>query len=128
MVSNCNAFHLVKDTDLCDGIAKAYGISLDQFHTWNPAVGETCAALQPEYYVCVSMVGAEPLTLTTTTKPTMAAFAVPPPTCTFDVTKGEYICPTPTKAAATSVFIPPVCSFNVSKGQYICPTPTKAAA
>jgi hypothetical protein len=40
------------------------------------------------------------------------------PTCSFDVKKGEYICP----------YSPPICKFDDKKGEYVCPTPKVARA
>jgi hypothetical protein len=52
-----------------------------------------------------------------------------PPTCSFDVKKGEYICskPAPAPSKRAEAVIPPPCSFDVKKGQYICVKPTPAA-
>jgi hypothetical protein len=52
----------------------------------------------------------------TPTSTLAAADAVP--TCTFDVKKGEYICP----------YSPPICKFDDKKGEYVCPTPKVARA
>lgn len=61
------------------------------------------------------------------------------PTCSFDVTKGEYVCPTPTagEAALPTCYFdpakgeyvfpkPPMCYFDSAKGEHICPTPAAA--
>jgi LysM repeat protein len=101
MVSNCDDFYLVKDNDNCYNIAQAYKISLDQFYAWNPAVGNTCGTLWPTNYVCVSIIGIAPTTFVTTAKPTSTQPWLKPPLCTFDLSKGQYVCPsatpTPTK-------------------------------
>ncbi|KAJ9156077.1 carbohydrate-binding module family 50 protein [Pleurostoma richardsiae] len=55
MVSNCDVFYLVQSGDGCYDIAADYGISLDDFYTWNPAVGTDCSGLWPNYYVCVGI-------------------------------------------------------------------------
>lgn len=65
MFNNCDAFHLVQDSDGCTNIAQRYGISLSQFYKWNPAVGSSCSALWLETYVCVSIVGVDPVPSTT---------------------------------------------------------------
>lgn len=53
----------------------------------------------------------------------LADAAAPPfPTCSFDLSKGQYICP------ETAPKTLPICSFNLSKGEYVCPTPVIAAA
>ncbi|GAQ08984.1 hypothetical protein ALT_6305 [Aspergillus lentulus] len=55
MVSNCKKFYLVVSGDGCYDIAAAAGIALNDFYAWNPAVGNTCAGLWPNYYVCVGI-------------------------------------------------------------------------
>ncbi|KAG4436701.1 hypothetical protein IFR05_007815 [Cadophora sp. M221] len=67
MVTNCNTFYLVKSGDQCGTIASSKGISLAQFYAWNPAVGNTCASLWLDTYVCVNVIGG---TTTTSQKPT----------------------------------------------------------
>ncbi|KAL4790494.1 hypothetical protein BDV19DRAFT_394063 [Aspergillus venezuelensis] len=47
---SCDEFHLVATGDACFDLAVEYGISLQQFHNWNPAVGTTCSGLQAGYY------------------------------------------------------------------------------
>jgi LysM repeat protein len=70
MVSNCDKFYLVQPGDGCANIAAAYSITLAQFYAWNPAVGNTCAGLDANDYVCVNIVGNTLTTTTTTTKTT----------------------------------------------------------
>jgi len=65
MVNNCDAFHFVKDGDQCAIIVQRYGISLSQFYRWNPAVGSSCSSLWLDTYVCVSIVGVNPVASTT---------------------------------------------------------------
>lgn len=92
LTTNCNKFYFVKDADTCYDIAKANSISLDQFYAWNPAVGNTCATLWPKYYVCVGIIGVTTSPLVTTMKTsTTLTFTIPQ--CTFNKTKGEYVCP-----------------------------------
>ncbi|KAF2634390.1 LysM domain-containing protein [Massarina eburnea CBS 473.64] len=86
MVSNCNKFYLVVSGDGCYDIAATYGISLDNFYAWNPAVGDSCGSLWPNYYVCVGISTASPTT-------------TPPPTTT-DPGNGVTT-PTPTQADMT---------------------------
>lgn len=50
MVSECDTFYLVQDGDGCYNIAASYGITLDEFYEWNPAVDD-CSQLWPDYYV-----------------------------------------------------------------------------
>ncbi|KAJ5874552.1 uncharacterized protein N7529_002982 [Penicillium soppii] len=67
MVGNCDKFHLVVENDQCTTIARDSGISLSQFYSWNPTVGKGCETLWNGYYVCVKIVGVNPITTTTTT-------------------------------------------------------------
>jgi hypothetical protein len=60
MVDGCNKFHFVEAKQNCDTIAKTYGITRAQFISYNPSVGDTCAGMWAEVYVCVSVVGSEP--------------------------------------------------------------------
>ncbi|KAF3400543.1 LysM domain-containing protein [Talaromyces pinophilus] len=53
MATNCDTFHWVIDGDQCGLIATQYGITLDQFYSWNPAVGTSCQFLDIGDYVCV---------------------------------------------------------------------------
>ncbi|KAJ5524999.1 hypothetical protein N7494_011649 [Penicillium frequentans] len=55
MVSGCDEFYYVASGDDCEGIAGEYSISLDDFHEWNPAIGDMCAGLWTDYYVCVGV-------------------------------------------------------------------------
>ncbi|KAH4932357.1 hypothetical protein HBI79_100600 [Parastagonospora nodorum] len=49
--------------------------------------------------------------------PRAAEITPPPfPICTFNLDKGEYICPENAKRQAL-----PLCSFDLSKGEYVCP-------
>jgi hypothetical protein len=94
MALNCDTFYLVAKGDGCYNIAQSYSISLDQFYTWNPAVGTDCAALWPENYVCVSVIGvptSSKTTLVTTARSQTSSFVLPS-ICRFDISKGEYVC------------------------------------
>jgi LysM repeat protein len=103
MTSSCDEFYLVKDKDTCYDIAKSRSITLDQLYAWNPTVGNTCAALWPGNYICVSIIGVSPTTLITMTTPTTTKPWQMPPLCTFDLPKGQYVCPsaTPTPSPTT---------------------------
>jgi LysM repeat protein len=98
MVGNCNKFYFVVKDDNCYAIAQSNSVSLDQFYIWNPAAGSTCATLGLGTYVCVGTTNFAPTTLKTTAKPTTAT----PCIMTFNLSKGQYECPTatptPTKA------------------------------
>ncbi|KAH7420080.1 hypothetical protein BKA64DRAFT_563224 [Cadophora sp. MPI-SDFR-AT-0126] len=68
MVGNCNKFHFVTTADTgCYDLAAAEGISLDNFYSWNPAVGTDCSHFITGVYVCVGTGSSSPST--TTTKP-----------------------------------------------------------
>lgn len=53
MVSGCKKFHKVSSGDQCATIASGYGITLANFYSLNPGVGDTCGSLWLDYYVCV---------------------------------------------------------------------------
>lgn len=55
MVSGCKGFYLVQSGDGCYDIATSHGITIDQFYSYNPAVGSDCSGLWPDYYVCVGV-------------------------------------------------------------------------
>ncbi|KAI7585200.1 hypothetical protein KC343_g19634, partial [Hortaea werneckii] len=55
MTKSCNDFYKVKSGDGCYDIASHYGISLEDFYTYNPAVGDDCSTLYPDNYVCVGV-------------------------------------------------------------------------
>ena len=55
MASGCTVFYETKANDGCYDIAAEYGITLDDFYAWNPAVGDSCADLYVGYYYCVDM-------------------------------------------------------------------------
>lgn len=57
MTTECYFYHLVKNGDTCESIAKTANISLADLHSWNPALGGyNCTGLSPEYYLCVGVV------------------------------------------------------------------------
>lgn len=58
MAAGCSRRWIVGSKDTCDSIARANGLSLATFLSWNPAVGSTtCDSLKPDYYVCVEVGG-----------------------------------------------------------------------
>jgi hypothetical protein len=65
MINNCNPFHLVRDGELCANFVLRYCSSLSQFYRWNSAIGSSFASLWLDTYVCVSIVGVNPVTSTT---------------------------------------------------------------
>lgn len=60
MVSNCDAFYLVKSGDTCDSIASQHGITAAQFRDWNRGAGSSCTGLWANAYACVSIIGHNP--------------------------------------------------------------------
>ncbi|PYH43772.1 LysM peptidoglycan-binding domain-containing protein, partial [Aspergillus saccharolyticus JOP 1030-1] len=50
---DCYAFHWVVSGDDCADIASTAGSTLVEFNVWNPAVGDTCASLWVDKYVCM---------------------------------------------------------------------------
>ncbi|POS72694.1 hypothetical protein DHEL01_v208910 [Diaporthe helianthi] len=52
---NCNKYYFVQADDGCWAISNTYSISLDDFYTWNPAVGTDCRGLQAKVYVCIGV-------------------------------------------------------------------------
>ncbi|MCJ1468156.1 hypothetical protein MMC07_006784 [Pseudocyphellaria aurata] len=58
VISTCSNFYRVTAGDGCQDIVDKYGtFSLNEFYTWNPAVGTSCQSLQAGYYVCVGIPG-----------------------------------------------------------------------
>lgn len=75
MTHGCTKFYKVKERDSCQEIAKDNGIPIDDFLSWNPAVGKDCMTLKYDFYVCVGK-------LKSTTRPTSSRPATPTPTQT----------------------------------------------
>lgn len=78
MTNSCTTFYLVQSGDGCWAIANNHSISLDDFYAWNPAVGDDCSTLQPDYYVCVGVISSSSSssstpTITTTTSTTTSS-------------------------------------------------------
>ncbi|ETS82828.1 hypothetical protein PFICI_04704 [Pestalotiopsis fici W106-1] len=56
VASDCDAWYVVQDNDSCSGIVEMYGnFTLDQFYSWNPAVGSSCQYLGVGYAVCIGI-------------------------------------------------------------------------
>ncbi|GKT62699.1 lysM domain-containing protein [Colletotrichum tofieldiae] len=79
MVGNCNKFYKVKSGDGCAVIASSNGVALADFYKWNPAVGNTCASLWLDVYVCIGVVGSTPTTTVATTTRAGNGVATPTP-------------------------------------------------
>ncbi|KAL0937964.1 LysM domain-containing protein [Colletotrichum truncatum] len=59
LVKNCHKFHLVQGGELCGSVLNRYGITLQHFTSWNPAVGSPCS-LWADTHVCVGVFDAIP--------------------------------------------------------------------
>lgn len=58
IVGDCNRWHQAVAGDSCWGIVETYGsFSIDQFYTWNPAVGTECQSLWLGYWYCIGKQG-----------------------------------------------------------------------
>ncbi|PIA99826.1 hypothetical protein CB0940_02390 [Cercospora beticola] len=58
LIAGCQRYYFVQQGDFCQAIVDRFGtFSLQQFYSWNPAVGNTCGGLQAGYYVCVGVSG-----------------------------------------------------------------------
>jgi len=63
---NCNSWHLVKGGETCNTVLKLYGLTLDVFRQYNPAVSSDCTAnFWADYAYCV---GLGPFISSTSTK------------------------------------------------------------
>ena len=60
MVDDCDTFYFVQPGQGCADIAASNKISLNDFYSWNPNVGDTCGALWSDVYVCVGVLGSDP--------------------------------------------------------------------
>ncbi|KAI9149972.1 LysM domain-containing protein [Paramyrothecium foliicola] len=70
MVDNCDKFYLIPRDSGCEDAAAKNGITIDEFHAWNPLVGKSCAGLWAEVFVCVSIIGHTPKPSSTSGTPT----------------------------------------------------------
>jgi hypothetical protein len=79
IVSSCDAFHLVKANEPCNTMASSYGITLAKFLALNHKAGSTCAGLWADAYACVSIIGEEADTTTSTPTTTSAGTGISTP-------------------------------------------------
>jgi hypothetical protein len=66
---NCNGWHTIISGDNCQNVSQRYGISLQQFLAWNPAVSSDCRNnfwLESAYCVRVGTSSSKPSTSTST--------------------------------------------------------------
>ncbi|OBT68027.1 hypothetical protein VE03_01474 [Pseudogymnoascus sp. 23342-1-I1] len=94
-VPYCNKWKLVYPGDTCAGIQAKYStsMSLDDFKTWNPAIGADCTSLFANYYVCV---GIQPQSSYRGTN-TASSQWYPPYTPTVHPTPNSTFVPSPTQ-------------------------------
>ena len=97
MVDNCDTLIHVTENDNCKATAHNSGISLSQSYTWNSAVGMDCKGLWKGYYVCVPIVGVNPITTTSTTTKVATATT----TATTTTTASSVATPTPIQPEMT---------------------------
>ncbi|GIJ81614.1 hypothetical protein Asppvi_000113 [Aspergillus pseudoviridinutans] len=72
IISTCTQYHKAVDGEDCAGLVKQYGtFTLDQFLSWNHAVGADCSGFWLGYYYCVGVPG------TPTTNPTTTPTTTP---------------------------------------------------
>ncbi|KAM5453917.1 hypothetical protein MaudCBS49596_002542 [Microsporum audouinii] len=58
IATDCQRYHQVKSGDSCQNIVDTYKtFTLNQFYSWNPAVGKSCESLWLGYYVCIGVKG-----------------------------------------------------------------------
>lgn len=57
IVSNCNKFHLIKDTTTCQGIVDYNKITMANFLRWNTGITSSCTNLWLGTYACVGVIG-----------------------------------------------------------------------
>ncbi|OBT87560.1 hypothetical protein VE02_03777 [Pseudogymnoascus sp. 03VT05] len=101
-VPYCNKWKLVYPGDTCASIQARYStsMSLDDFKSWNPALGAKCTNLFANYYVCVGIQSQTSATHNTTA----TSQWYPPYTSTVHPTPNSTFVPSPTQSG-----IPPSC-------------------
>jgi LysM repeat protein len=78
LISSCTTFYKANQGDSCWAIANVIypnTFTLDEFVSWNPAVGSDCMGLRAGYYYCIGVPGSPAVTLAPTSKPTATATA-----------------------------------------------------
>ncbi|KAI2819742.1 hypothetical protein CBS147343_2997 [Aspergillus niger] len=75
-----NKYYYVQHGDTCSDIATNHDISLNDFYSWNPAVGTTCSDLEADYWVCVGVSGGATATTTTSTSASTSTVSSTTPT------------------------------------------------
>ncbi|KAH6655548.1 hypothetical protein BKA67DRAFT_657480 [Truncatella angustata] len=88
ITADCNKWYVAQAGDGCYDIAADNGITLDQFYSWNPAVGSNCENLWPDEAYCIGVSSSSSTTTTptstttpsTTTSATQTSVTPPGPT------------------------------------------------
>ncbi|KAK2746208.1 hypothetical protein FQN57_003330 [Myotisia sp. PD_48] len=77
-IESCVRFYQAANGDTCGKIVDSFGgtFTLEQFITWNPALGADCSGLWAGYYYCVGIPGT-PTKLPTTTATATATTTTP---------------------------------------------------
>ena len=57
MATNCNKFHLIRDTTTCQGIVDYNRITMADFRRWNTGISASCNNLWLGSYACVGVIG-----------------------------------------------------------------------
>ncbi|PYI10815.1 hypothetical protein BO78DRAFT_393791 [Aspergillus sclerotiicarbonarius CBS 121057] len=107
--ANCNRWYIVQKGDTCYAVEKAFGLSPQQFHQWNPAVSLDCQVnFWPGYAYCV---GVGPVISTSTT-----STAGPPSTTTVPITSSTITTlPSTTTTSNTTYSVRnPITSYNMT--------------
>ncbi|KAK3897849.1 hypothetical protein C8A05DRAFT_47667 [Staphylotrichum tortipilum] len=136
MMSQCSKLWLVGQSDSCNSIETANGITEAQFLQWNPALGTTSCALTRDYYVCVSVTGAAvPITTgatssgTTTVTGSTTATGTSTKSTTATGTSSSTAIGTSTSRPASSTTATPATTTTATStggGPITTPTPIRA--
>ncbi|EFE43072.1 hypothetical protein TRV_02199 [Trichophyton verrucosum HKI 0517] len=51
----CKEWHIVSEGDTCQSVIEKYGISPDEFSSWNPGIRNDCSTLWVGYGVCIGV-------------------------------------------------------------------------
>jgi hypothetical protein len=80
LIDTCVNFYFAVAKDNCEKIAAKYGtFSVDEFISWNPAVGDDCSGIWAKTYYCVGIPGTPTAPVTTVT-PSSTGAPKPSPT------------------------------------------------
>jgi LysM repeat protein len=64
-IDSCSKFHKFQAGEGCKSIEQLYGITSEEFRTWNPSINSVCSNLLVDYYVCIGVPPPSPLMLNT---------------------------------------------------------------